>query len=378
MDLPPPTPKQAHFLWFSLTALAAGILVGLFGLLLLGAGYAIDKLSSVLLPLAVAGIAAYLLEPLVSFFVRHKLSRLKSIILVFTLVIICGLGLLATVVPRLVVESRDFIKHTPEYAEKFNKRVSDWMAHSTLAQKFVKQTPDGSIEESPMAMSWLKNGFPVVKEWVVTQALRVASWIGLFLGLLLSPVYLFYFLLERDNIEHGWQSFLPIKNPQIKKEVVFIISSINDSLIVFFRGQVLVSLCSGILLTIAFLCLGLNYSLFLGALAGILGIIPYLGAALSLIPAVTMAAVQFQDWLHPVLVLACFGIVNLIESFVTSPKIIGDRVGLHPLVIMIAMMVGTTLMGGILGGLLAIPLTAALRSILARYCFASPAQSDAN
>ena len=151
MDLPPPTPKQAHFLWFSLTALAAGILVGLFGLLLLGAGYAIDKLSSVLLPLAVAGIAAYLLEPLVSFFVRHKLSRLKSIILVFTLVIICGLGLLATVVPRLVVESRDFIKHTPEYAEKFNKRVSDWMAHSTLAQKFVKQTPDGSIEESPMA-----------------------------------------------------------------------------------------------------------------------------------------------------------------------------------------------------------------------------------
>jgi predicted PurR-regulated permease PerM len=111
----------------------------------------------------------------------------------------------------------------------------------------------------------------------------------------------------------------------------------------------------------------LNYALFLGAMAAILGIIPYLGFALSFIPAVGLAAVQFQDWDHPLMVAAAFGLVNLNESFVVSPKIIGDRVGLHPLAIMIAMMAGTTLMGGVLGGLLAIPLTAALRGIMARY-----------
>src|SRR5690606_11248872 len=105
----------------------------------------------------------------------------------------------------------------------------------------------------------------------------------------------------------------------------------------------------------------------LGVMAGVLGIIPYLGVAISLIPAVTLAAVQFGDWLHPILVLVIFGVVNLLEGFVISPKIIGDRVGMHPLTIIIAVIIGTTLMGGILGGVLAIPLTAALRAMMYRY-----------
>lgn len=371
MNMPPPTEKQARLLWFSLTALAVGVVAGLLGLVLIGFGYVIDKLTSVILPLAVAGIGAYLLEPIVAFFVRHGVSRLKSIILVFTLVTLCGLGLLATVVPRLVVESREFVKHTPEYAQKLNDRATNWMAQSTLVQKLVKQNSgtDPAALEAPSLIPWLGKIFPTVRDWFVSQAERVASWIGLLLGLLLTPIYLFYLLLERDTIERGWRACLPIRNSRIKEEAAFVISSINDSLIVFFRGQVLVSFCSGALLTIAFMSMGLNYALFLGALAGILGIIPYLGAAISLIPALTLAAVQFQDWWHPVLVLIFYGVVNLIESFVTSPKIIGDRVGLHPLVIMIAMMVGTTLMGGVLGGLLAIPLTAALRTIVTRYLY---------
>ena len=135
----------------------------------------------------------------------------------------------------------------------------------------------------------------------------------------------------------------------------------------FFRGQVLVAICSGTLLTIGFLALGINYAFLLGAIAGLLGIIPYLGVLISLIPAVTLAAVQYGDWLHPLLVLVLFGMVNMAEGFLIGPKIIGDRVGLHPLTVIIAVMVGTTLMGGILGGILAIPLTAALRAIMFRY-----------
>ena len=77
--------------------------------------------------------------------------------------------------------------------------------------------------------------------------------------------------------------------------------------------------------------------------------------------------IQFGDWWHPLLVLAVFGGVQMAEGLVISPKIIGDRVGLHPLAIIIAVMVGTTLLGGILGGVLAIPLTAALRAVMYRY-----------
>src|SRR5205085_12206997 len=87
----------------------------------------------------------------------------------------------------------------------------------------------------------------------------------------------------------------------------------------------------------------------------------------SIIPALILAAVQFGDWLHPGLGVGLFGLVQFLEGFVISPKIMGDRVGLHPLTIIIAVMVGTTLLGGITGGILAIPLTAALRVLMSRY-----------
>jgi predicted PurR-regulated permease PerM len=88
---------------------------------------------------------------------------------------------------------------------------------------------------------------------------------------------------------------------------------------------------------------------------------------LTIVPAVALAAVQFRDWWHPLAVIAVFGTAQALEGLVISPKIIGDRVGLHPLTIIIAVMVGTTLLGGVLGGILAIPLTAALRVLMFRY-----------
>lgn len=365
MNIPPPTQRQARLFWFTFSAMAVGGLVALLVGLVWGMGYVIDKLAPVLLPLAVAGITAYLLDPVVSFFVKRGHSRLRSIIAVYVLLAALVAGLFATVVPRLVVEASEFFKQVPDYGHAVNQRISEWIARSPWVQEMIQRS--GENAGGGAVTSWLGNLMPALSLWGMEQLQRLASWAGLILGLLLVPIYVFYFLLERDGIERGWRDYLPITHPKLKKEAVFVISSINDSLIVFFRGQVLVSLCSGTLLTVAFLCLGLNYALFLGVLAGLLGIIPYLGAAISLIPAVAVAALQFQDWLHPLLVLGCFGAVNVLESMVIAPKIIGDRVGLHPLTIMIAMMVGTTLLGGVLGGLLAIPLTAALRSLMFRY-----------
>ena len=105
----------------------------------------------------------------------------------------------------------------------------------------------------------------------------------------------------------------------------------------------------------------------LGVVAGTLSVIPYLGAILTIVPSMILAAVHFHDWLHPLLVVGVFALVEIIDGFVISPKILGDRVGLHPLTIIIALMVGTSLLGGVLGGVLAIPLTAALRVVMFRY-----------
>jgi predicted PurR-regulated permease PerM len=158
-----------------------------------------------------------------------------------------------------------------------------------------------------------------------------------------------------------------VTDSKFKEEMVFVLRSINDYLIAFFRGQVLVAICDGILYGIGFALIGLPYAFVIGAVAMVLTIIPFLGAIVTCGAALLIALVTFGDWQHPLLVLAVFAVVQGIEGYVLQPKILGDRVGLHPMVIIVAIMTGTTLLGGILGGILAIPLAAALRVIMFRY-----------
>jgi predicted PurR-regulated permease PerM len=219
--------------------------------------------------------------------------------------------------------------------------------------------------------TWVAAVTPDVLRWGLGQVGRLASLAGILAGLSLIPVYAFFLLLEERRIARSWTDYLPVADADFKREAIFVLRSINDALIVFFRGQVLVALCDGILYALGFLIIGLPYALLIGLMACVVTIIPFLGAALTCGTALIIAVVQFGDWQHPALVVAVFCVVQFIEGFVLQPKIIGDRVGLHPVMIIIALMVGTTLLGGILGGILAIPLTAALRVLMAHYVWRS-------
>jgi predicted PurR-regulated permease PerM len=216
---------------------------------------------------------------------------------------------------------------------------------------------------------------PAVSSWVFGQASKVVGWFGMLAGLALIPVYAFYFLLEKQGIRKRWTDYLPVKRSDFKDELVFVIQSINDYLIVFFRGQVLVALCDGVLYTIGFYIIGLPFAFLVGLMATVLTIIPFLGAIVTCVTALIIALVQPGGWWLPVGVLIVFAIVQSLEGLLIIPKILGDRVGLHPLTIIIAVMVGTTLMGGLLGGILAIPLTAALRVVMFRYVWNRPQTS---
>ncbi len=411
MSFPPPTPKQARILWLSLTALAMGVQLGLIGLLLWGLGWVLQTLSSVLLPLAVAGIIAYLLDPVVDFLVGKKIPRTRSILLVFFLAIMTVAIVLAAVVPRLIVETQALIGQARDYPRILRPKLDQFVKKPPFGLKlpeflnFLKLKPPvvdlqltnraGLTTNTPPAMgetnrtsteirdeaaspllnteltekvaSWITSVLPKIGVWLLDQMSRVASWAGLVVGLALVPVYTFYFLLEKKGISRNWTDYLPIQESKTKEETVFILKSINDYLILFFRGQVLVAICDGILLTIGFLAIGLNYAFLLGMVAGLLSVIPFLGVLLSLVPALVLATVQHGDWLHPVLVLGVFALVQIAEGLVISPRIMGNRVGLHPLTIIVSVMVGTTLLGGVIGGILAIPLTAALRVVMFRY-----------
>ncbi|MEW6306114.1 MAG: AI-2E family transporter [Verrucomicrobiota bacterium] len=364
MNFPPPTEKQARLIWISTTMLASGLALAAAGLFLWALGWLVKALSSVLLPLAIAGVAAYLLDPVVDFFERKRVPRTRAIILVFFLAVMLVLILLATVVPQIVVEANLLIDRIPEHLQQLRDWLSRWMEKSPWGQR-TKEAWDAEL--GAQVQEWLATALPVVGAWFLEQLGRVASWAGLLAGLALVPVYTFYFLVEKKGIEGKWTDYLPLQESRTKEEAVFILNEINNCLIVFFRGQVLVAMCVGALLTVGFLAMGLNYAVLLGVVAGLLSIVPYLGVMMSIIPAVALAAVQFGDWLHPVYVVLIFIFAQMAEGLLISPKIIGDRVGLHPLTIIIAVMAGTTLLGGILGGVLAIPLTAALRTLMFRY-----------
>ena len=367
MAFPKPTDRQAQILWFCLTAFAIGVFLAMLGLLVMGGGIVLKRLSGVLLPLAIASIIAYILDPVVDFLERKRIPRGRAIFLVFTLALVTVLFLLATVVPQLVQQVGDLIARVPDYAETFGNTLEEW-TNEPWIQNLPESIRPRNLWEAHGAtiQGWVTTALPGATAWVVAQFGRVASWLGLLVGLFLVPVYVFYFLLEKRKIVDNWAAYLPVQESRVKEELVFILRSINDSLIVFFRGQVLVAFCVGTLTAIGFGLIGLKYGLLLGVMTGVLGIIPYLGVMVSIVPAVLLGVVQFGDW-RILLVVGVFVMVQTAEGMFISPKIIGDRVGMHPLTIIVAIMVGTTLMGGILGGVLAIPLTAALRTLMFRY-----------
>ena len=397
-----PTPTQSRIFWLALTALAIVALVASVATLIWSLGRVLEIFGPVLWPLAIAAVLAYLLDPLVDLLERRKMKRQRAIIVVFAVAVCVLLGIVAMILPRLIFETRELARRIPTYATTIQQRAVDWIENSgwrlpvlnrtkdvstppttnvvvTATDPVLTPAPPGSEPEVPWerkltsaAVSWLPRALPRIGDWLADQISRVAAWFGLLAGIALVPVYCFYFLLEKQGIQRKWTDYLPVQESRVKEELVFVLTAINDRLIVFFRGQVLVAACDGVLYAIGFFAMGLNYALLLGLAAGVLSIIPYLGAILTLVPALILAAVQFQDWQHPLLVAGIFAAVQVLEGFVISPKIIGDRVGLHPLTIIIAVMIGTTLLGGVLGGILAIPLTAALRVLMFRYVWKAP------
>jgi predicted PurR-regulated permease PerM len=409
MTLPPPTERQARLFWLALSGVALATLAALAIALVWGLGEIVRRLSPVLWPLAVAGVVAYLLDPLVDHLEHRGARRSRAILAVFAMALLAVTAFFASIVPQLVAEARQLADRVPDYAARVGDRVEHLVEHPPQwVRRFLEReaapappkTPSTPTDENtvtaitnppPVSVTTTTNPPPLLalsREDLQTAATgvvtavrgagtwlfgRVLSWFGLLAGLVLIPVYTFYFLLEKHGISSRWTNYLPVTDSRFKSELVFVLNSINNYLIAFFRGQVLVALCDGILYGLGFLLIGLPYALLIGFMAIFLTMIPFLGAIITCITALTIALVQFGNWSKPLLVLVVFGCVQGLEGLFISPRIMGGRVGLHPVTIIIAVMAGTTLLGGLLGGILAIPLTAALRVVMFRYVWKRPA-----
>jgi predicted PurR-regulated permease PerM len=191
---------------------------------------------------------------------------------------------------------------------------------------------------------------------------------GFLLSLVMVPIYLFFLLKESPAIERRWREYLPLRASPLKNEVAAVLEQINKYMIAYFRGQLLVCLINGTLIgTALYLYPGLNFAPLIGLLVVVLTMIPYIGIILCWIPAVLIAAGQWGDWWHPLIVTGVFIVVQNLEAVFVAPRIVGNSVGLHPMTVIVSIFVWGLLIGGLLGPILAVPLTATAKVLLARY-----------
>lgn len=401
-----PNAFQKRMQWAALTALSITAL----GALLVGAVYLMARILSflqpLLVPFAVAGVLAYLLEPLVVRLMKWGLTRTTAVWLVFSAATVIFVGALLVVVPVAARQGTQLARALPEYTRTAGKKVSDWATKlnehlrrhyridllrspappnasappaPTPAHGDAAARPAGDEVSSLISGEWLEKELPAL----MNQLWRfIKSGVGGFLGvfgfivsLVIVPLYLYYFLTEAPRISQSWSNYVPLRASHFKDEVVGTLTEINRYLIAFFRGQLLVSMINGIATGVGLSLAGLNFGWLIGLALCFLGIVPYVGLALCWIPAVIIASVQDGSWLvsgqpwwlYPLVVTGIFALVQKVDSFFISPRIVGESVGLHPMTVIASVFAWSLILGGLLGAILAVPMTASVKVLFQRY-----------
>jgi len=346
------------------TALAAFVLLAtLFFLFVLLQRFVLT-FQDVLLPLAIAAILATLLRPIITFLERRsRLSQAQGVVLLFLLVALL-LGVVAVfVIPPALEQSTDFLKSLPQLRDNLFEfirasfpTVWDWMREQLgeSPEAYLKDFVERNTTLLKGALDQLRESFGSVGAFFGGVFGKIAAYSVI-------PIYLF-FLLNRSQDQEVWGaidkqlSFLPKDR---REDLVFLARQFSEILIAFFRGQILIGLLLGIVLSIGFGIVGLKFGLVLGFVLGFLNIIPYLGTVLGIVSVLPLA--YLQDGGGGPLILKCaivFVIGQLLVDYVFTPRIMADKTGMSPMLIIFSIFFWGTALGGILGMILAIPLTA--------------------
>lgn len=462
-----PTPWQKKSIWAALTTLSVvvigAIAVGFIWLF----STVMAFLQPILVPFAVAGVLAYLFEPVVAKIVSMGTSRKFAVLGVFTIVTIALTGILIWIIPAIWTQTGNLVHRIPTYRERVVHMVERFNAEARAVEEkygvhFLPQipkkienplapvedttpapaaeppkgttpapgkpaaapvpapAPTAAATKTPVTITpdtaapaatdaagagtpssidlqsflqgdWLRNTFPLLlrNTWAFFTR-SVGGFLGVFgflLSMIIVPIYLYYFLIESQNIAESWGDYLPLRASAFKDEVVAALEEINGYLIAFFRGQLLVSMINGTVTGLLLVTFGLDFGILIGVMLCFLGIIPYLGITLCWVPAVIIAAVQGGAgtwvpgdpwWLFPLIVTAIFILVQQVDGLFITPKIVGESVGLHPMTVIFSVFVWSLLLGGLLGAILAVPLTATVKVLLRRYVWERRLRAEEN
>jgi predicted PurR-regulated permease PerM len=313
-------------------------------------------LSPVLTPFAVSALLAWLGDPLVDRLERRRFSRTSAVTLVFGAMTLAMVLVVMVLVPLLEKQISRLIDKLPQMVAWVNTVVLPWVAERT-GYSLDQLNPQQVIDA--LRAHWQQAGgvAATVLSSVSKSGLAI---VGFFGTLALVPVVTFYFLRDWDDMMARLRELLP---RSVEPTVSRLARESDDVLGAFLRGQLSVMIALGAIYTMGLMIVGLDLAVLIGLLAGIVSFVPYLGIIVGGGAALIAAAVQFQDWFHPGMVLVVFVVGQMLEGFVLTPWLVGDRVGLHPVAVIFAILAGGQLFG-FLGVLLALPVTAVLMVVL--------------
>lgn len=326
------------------------------GLALLVFFIALWALGGVILPFLVGGALAYFLDPIADRLERAGLSRVAATTVITAVGILILVALVLAVIPTLVNQTTALINAAPDIAQR-------------LQQVLLERFPDLADNTSTIRQSLAQIGQTIqskgasLVEGLLTS---LAGAISIVVFLLVVPVVAFYLLLDWDHMIARIDSLLPRDHaPTIRR----LAAEIDAALSAFVRGQLSVCLVLGIYYSVALMAAGLQFGLVVGAIAGAITFIPYVGAIIGGALAIGLALFQFWgDWVQIGIIAAIFGLGQFLEGNVLTPKLVGKSVGLHPVWLLFALSAFGTLFGFV-GMLVAVPVAAAL-GVLTRFAIA--------
>lgn len=324
-----------------------------------GACWLLWVLAPVLTPFVIAAMLGWLGDPLVDRIERTGRSRNTSVTLVFTFMALLVVLVLVILVPLIERQISTLIVSLPRYREWFTATAIPWLEQRTRLE--ISDWLDLNHLIELVRSNWERaGGFATTLLGYLSRS--GFALIGLVANIALLPVLTFFFLRDWDVLVDRVASLIP-------RDYLATISRLakesDEVLGAFLRGQFLVMLVLGVMYGVGLWGVGLDLGILIGIVAGLLTFVPYLGPASGIILGVIAALVQYGDWKHVLGVLAVFGVGQVVESYWLTPKLVGDRIGLHPVAVIFAVLAGGQLFG-FLGMLLALPV-AAVANVLLRY-----------
>jgi len=353
--------RQRTTITAAITILSAVVIILAIGTLFWIVGAFFVRFSGIFLPVAVAAVAALVVKPYYEAIrKRLKLGKVTALIAVFLSIILPIAGLGWFFGGLLFDQIKGLVESIPAW---WNASVQWIQAKAPALMQYLTETEVGhavtnAVEGKGGAMV---DVVQYLGQRAVSAGVNVLSGVAALLFWVVTPIYFAFFLMADTSRIDSLEHHIPFLKAETSKDVVYLFKEFLNIIVAFFRGQLIIAFLQGLLFAIGFTIVGLKYGFVIGLTLGFLNIVPYLGNIIGLGTALPLAFFQEGGGIMRVLfVLVVFACVQSIEGYFLTPKIMGDRTGLHPVVIILAVFFWGAALNGIMGMILAIPLTAFL------------------